>query len=200
MKLVYLGDSLEHHGVKGQRWGVRRYQNKDGTLTAAGKKQRTYRQRAISANKTIDLVNDIIRSMTLEDQTKILAGDTDYLSPEQGSAVIKRILKKDGKIPVAFFDMLDDGDTINVIVGTRSGDNYRGKGYATEVVAKGMQWLEKHKELVQEKVVWGVRSDNIPSINLAVKNGFKLEADSNSIDNQGFEWINYSKVINKKIK
>lgn len=29
---------LRHHGVKGQRWGVRRYQNKDGTLTAAGKK------------------------------------------------------------------------------------------------------------------------------------------------------------------
>lgn len=28
---------LEHHGIKGQRWGVRRYQNADGTLTAAGK-------------------------------------------------------------------------------------------------------------------------------------------------------------------
>jgi hypothetical protein len=30
---------LEHHGIKGQKWGVRRYQNKDGTLTAAGKKR-----------------------------------------------------------------------------------------------------------------------------------------------------------------
>ena len=28
---------LYHHGVKGQRWGVRRYQNPDGTLTAEGK-------------------------------------------------------------------------------------------------------------------------------------------------------------------
>ena len=28
-----------HHGVKGQKWGVRRYQNKDGTLTDAGKKR-----------------------------------------------------------------------------------------------------------------------------------------------------------------
>lgn len=31
---------LQHWGIKGMRWGVRRYQNKDGSLTAAGKKRR----------------------------------------------------------------------------------------------------------------------------------------------------------------
>lgn len=30
---------LYHHGIKGQRWGIRRYQNKDGSLTAYGKKR-----------------------------------------------------------------------------------------------------------------------------------------------------------------
>lgn len=32
-------DELMHFGIKGMKWGVRRYQNKDGTLTAAGKKR-----------------------------------------------------------------------------------------------------------------------------------------------------------------
>ena len=34
----YDDGALCHWGIKGMKWGVRRYQNKDGTLTAAGKK------------------------------------------------------------------------------------------------------------------------------------------------------------------
>lgn len=35
--MTHYDDELLHYGVKGMRWGVRRYQNPDGTLTAKGK-------------------------------------------------------------------------------------------------------------------------------------------------------------------
>lgn len=31
--------AIKHHGVPGQRWGIRRFQNADGTLTEVGKKR-----------------------------------------------------------------------------------------------------------------------------------------------------------------
>ncbi len=44
---------LYHHGIKGQRWGVRRYQNKDGTLTPEGVK-RYQKLLNKQANKLLD--------------------------------------------------------------------------------------------------------------------------------------------------
>lgn len=35
----YSSEELRHHGIKGMRWGIRRYQNKDGSLTPAGRKR-----------------------------------------------------------------------------------------------------------------------------------------------------------------
>lgn len=49
---------LCHHGIKGMKWGVRRYQNKDGSYTAAGKKRRqSYEDRVRQKMKDYDKAN-----------------------------------------------------------------------------------------------------------------------------------------------
>ena len=53
-------DYIYHHGIKGQKWGVRRYQNPDGTLTSMGKA----RKRTMDVNKNMDAVNDIVKTMS----------------------------------------------------------------------------------------------------------------------------------------
>lgn len=43
---------LEHHGILGMKWGVRRYQNSDGSLTEAGKQRYGVGADGIMANRT----------------------------------------------------------------------------------------------------------------------------------------------------
>ena len=64
---------IYHAGIKGQKWGVRRYQNKDGTLTDAGKKRYAYEADKGDYNETDEKG---IRYRTTK------KGDTQYIKPE----------------------------------------------------------------------------------------------------------------------
>ena len=68
----YQGDVLEHYGIKGMKWGIRRYQNYDGTLTPAGKKRqaRLYTRELNDRNKeTSGVVSNAMKKYSSANRT-----------------------------------------------------------------------------------------------------------------------------------
>lgn len=66
---IHYDSVIEHHGIKGQKWGVRRYQNPDGTLTEQGKRR----------------INEVTKSydFTLKKGTKLYRVSTDSKDPTE---------------------------------------------------------------------------------------------------------------------
>ena len=52
--------NLYHHGIKGQKWGIRRYQNKDGSLTSAGKKRYSFGE--YGSEKSVKKLNKMLEA------------------------------------------------------------------------------------------------------------------------------------------
>ena len=57
---------LQHHGIKGQKWGVRRYQYADGTYTPAGRKRYGVIQNSSNAKRVVSMmgmkVKDVVNT------------------------------------------------------------------------------------------------------------------------------------------
>lgn len=63
MTALYYECELYHHGIKGQKWGIRRYRNLDGTLTPAGKKRYAKQEYKRQTNEAYSRYEKSIKSI-----------------------------------------------------------------------------------------------------------------------------------------
>lgn len=114
----YNQNELYHHGVKGQKWYVRRYQNSDGTLTAEGRK----RYGASSDEQTLN------RGKYAKDASKSLnALDQDRADAESNLRRLKKkteIMEKIGEDPSKYKEQIDHY-TKNLKVATKEIDRIK---------------------------------------------------------------------------
>lgn len=151
----------------------------------------------MSRKSTAKDVNDIYSTLSADEKMKLVYGKTpakEYTNDEEynSSDRLQSFMLKYGDVPVSAFDIWSEGDgNVDVSVMTRSGDEYRGKGYARKVVEKGMNWIDKNPDILT--AYWDVRKDNAASIALAKKYGFK------QMDGEGSDpaWTTYHKVYKR---
>lgn len=70
-------NELSHYGVLGMKWGVRRYLNKDGSLTSAGKKK--YRANESDSSVTKKVKKDLSTLTGEEFKRKYQVSNTRYM-------------------------------------------------------------------------------------------------------------------------
>ena len=114
-------NELYHHGIKGQKWGVRRFQRKDGTRTAAGKR----RERENLSSMSDQELRDKINRMNLEKRYNSLA------SGSRNSSVLD-VAEKSAKT----------ASSASKIAGNISKANGKGSS-ATDVVSKSFDTASK---------------------------------------------------------
>lgn len=78
-----MDEFIAHHGILGQRWGIRRYQNKDGSLTAAGRKHWDQLDRKTKAK----IKDNLIKSSNV----KVLQAHQKYLTPNELRKATERL-------------------------------------------------------------------------------------------------------------
>lgn len=64
-------DELYHHGVKGQKWGVHRHQNRDGSLIKSGKKHSTKISNFLSKHKEKTVAKKASKTPTSKEISKL---------------------------------------------------------------------------------------------------------------------------------
>ena len=132
----FMRDSdLSHHGILGQKWGVRRFQNKDGTLTSAGKKRRAEnyndqqrkRDEKIYGKKAVERINqrmlngesiqsarhnEVVRKERTEKAKNVAKTTIKVAIPVAATVATTAVLKKYG--PDSVMNAIDTGDIVNM--------------------------------------------------------------------------------------
>lgn len=189
---------LLHYGIKGQKWGVRRYQNEDGTYTELGKKIRRA-EKYLSDDRRSNQESDKIKKYKIKDknlkicdlneilvkkgqkwfneQTKT-EWDSKWLKSKEGLIAIDKGRKK-----LAGYGLINTQNKKykNLIAPLEIMPEYRRNGLGTKLLSE----INKKYDTTS----LGVWMDNKPAIRLYRKMGYEKIKDNFYSDGSGWYYM-----------
>lgn len=123
---------LYHHGILGMKWGVRRFQNKDGSLTSAGKRHLEQNSKAKQGNnkkkkghttnkgKSINELSDDelrkrINRLELEKRYEALSKKEQKAKMFDGKRFVTQVLENSGKVVATQLSTYVIGNMVNKV-------------------------------------------------------------------------------------
>lgn len=123
---------LYHHGILGMKWGVRRFQNKDGSLTSAGKRHLEQNSKAKQGNnkkkkghttnkgKSINELSDDelrkrVNRLELEKRYEALSKKEQKAKMFDGKRFVTQVLEKSGKVVATQLSTYVMGNMVNKV-------------------------------------------------------------------------------------
>ena len=91
---VPVSDELYHHGIKGQKWGVRRYQNPNGTYTAAGKLHRAAQRAGEGLSKVGKVTGKALGALAKHQVDKIKRKHLWMMNDQELDDYVKRLAQE----------------------------------------------------------------------------------------------------------
>ena len=90
--MKYYGNELYHHGILGQKWGIRRFQNKDGSYTTEGKKRRREDNWSDDYKRKMEIKKKSIKTLSnkeLNDYTNRVNAEQNFRRAKINDSAIK---------------------------------------------------------------------------------------------------------------
>ena len=173
---------LAHHGVKGQRWGVRNGPPYPLDRFTKG---------------TESEMNDIYSTLSKKEKTFLMDNDNPpkkFINKGEEKYLVESVMLKHKNVPVSSITIWNNEDFYTIAAMTRNDPKYRGKNYAYKTAKQALDKVAK-KNTNDIPIYWDVWSENTPSIKTAEKLGLEFNEVTEKHDNG--EWLQY-KYSSKK--